>query len=74
MTGHGVTARHVHRWGHGRRSARPPDVLLTEDERLGLQQPPSWPTPLLCLDCGVLWPDESGWPHRGPTARLRRPS
>lgn len=62
MTGHGLGSEHVHRWGHGRRSLRPPDALLTEDERLGLQLPPRWPTPLLCLGCGVLWPDEAGWP------------
>jgi hypothetical protein len=62
MTGQGLGSEHLHRWGHGRRSRRVPDVLLTEDERLGLQRPPGWPTPLLCLDCGVLWPDEPGWP------------
>jgi hypothetical protein len=48
----------VHRWGHGRSSRRPPDALLTEPERLGEERPRSWPTPLLCLDCGVLWPGE----------------
>ena len=48
----------VHRWGHGRPSRRPPDVLLTESECLGEERPRSWPTPLLCLDCGVLWPGE----------------
>lgn len=49
----------VHRWGHGRPAGRPPDALLTEAERLGEEQPPRWPTPLLCLDCGVLWPGEA---------------
>jgi hypothetical protein len=48
----------AHRWGHGRPSRRPPDVLLTEPERLGEERPPRWPTRLLCLDCGVLWPGE----------------
>jgi hypothetical protein len=48
----------VHRWGHGRPSRRPPDALLTEAERWGEERPPSWPSPLLCLDCGVLWPGE----------------
>jgi hypothetical protein len=50
--------RCVHRWGHGRPSRRPPDALLTEPERLGEERPRRWPTPLLCLDCGVLWPGE----------------
>jgi len=50
---------HVHRWGHGRPSPRPPAVLLSEGERLGVEQPRTWPTPLLCLDCGELWPGES---------------
>jgi hypothetical protein len=48
----------AHRWGHGRPSRRPPDALLTEPERLGEERPRSWPTALLCLDCGVLWPGE----------------
>jgi len=39
-------------WGMG--GSRPPDVLLSDDERLGLVTPPRWPTPLLCLDCGEL--------------------
>ncbi len=69
MIGHGMQVAHVHRWGHGRRTGRPPDVLLSEDERLGLQRPPAWPTPLLCLDCGALWPDEPDWPDRALAAR-----
>ena len=55
---------HVHRWGHGPSSPRPPDVYLSEDERLGLLVPRRWPTPLLCLDCGELWPGEPTWPAR----------
>ncbi len=64
-----VAVVHVHRWGHGRSSPRPPDVLLSEEERLGLVQPPRWPTPLLCLDCGELWPGEPVEPvyGRGPS-------
>ena len=53
-----VVVVHAHRWGHGRPSARPPEALLTEDERLGLVRPTPWPTPLLCLDCGELWPGQ----------------
>jgi hypothetical protein len=52
------TEPHVHRWGHGPRTGRCPDALLTDAERSGRERPPSWPTPLLCLDCGVLWPGE----------------
>jgi hypothetical protein len=74
MTGRGLGSEHLHRRGHGRRTRCMPDVLLTEDERLGLQRPPGWPTPLLCLDCGVLWPDEPGWPHQGPTTGIGRRS
>jgi hypothetical protein len=48
----------AHRWGHGRPSRRPPDALLADPERVGEERPPRWPTPLLCLDCGVLWPGE----------------
>jgi hypothetical protein len=58
MTGRARAVVHVHRWGHGLRSPRPPDALLTESERLGIERPPSWPTPLQCRDCGVLWPGE----------------
>jgi hypothetical protein len=58
MSGHIVQDRHVHRWGHGPRSSRPPDALLTRTERLGIERPRTWPTPLLCLDCGELWPGE----------------
>jgi hypothetical protein len=49
---------HVHRWGHGRPALRAPDVLLSEAERLGLLRAMRWPTPLLCLDCGELWPGQ----------------
>jgi hypothetical protein len=44
-------------------------VLLTEPERLGEQQPRRWPTPLLCLDCGVLWPGEPLPGERPPAQR-----
>jgi hypothetical protein len=65
---------HVHRWGQGRPSPRPPVALLTDAELFGLQLPPRWPTPLLCLDCGVLWPDQPGWPDSALSARHGRPS
>jgi hypothetical protein len=54
-----VAMVHVHRWGHGRSSPRPPDALLSWEERVGRVAPPGWPTPLLCLDCGELWPGET---------------
>jgi hypothetical protein len=56
---------HAHRWGHGRPALRPPDVLLSEAERLGLLRPMRWPTPLLCLDCGELWPGQPVEPVYG---------
>jgi hypothetical protein len=46
-------------WGHGTPSPRPPAALLTEAERLGHSKPPRWPTPLICMDCGVPWPGVS---------------
>jgi hypothetical protein len=49
---------HAHRWGHGRPALRPPDVLLSEAERLGLLRPLRWPTVLFCLDWGELWPGQ----------------
>jgi hypothetical protein len=60
-----VAVVHVHRWGHGRSSPRPPDVLLSWEERVGLVAPPRWPTPLVCLDCGELWPGEPVEPVYG---------
>jgi hypothetical protein len=56
---------HAHRWGHGRPSPRPPDALLSDDERLGLVPVMAWPTPLLCLDCGELWPGQPVQPIYG---------
>jgi hypothetical protein len=62
----------AHRWGHGRPSRQPPDALLTEPERRGEEQPSGWATPLLCLDCGVLWPGEPlpGARHSAPRTIL----
>jgi hypothetical protein len=65
-----MTSTCVHRWGHGKPSPRPPVVLLSRAERLGLETPRSWPTPLLCLDCGVLWPGDPLWPGRPPARAL----
>jgi hypothetical protein len=61
---------HVHRWGHGKPSPRPPVALLSRAERLGLETPRSWPTPLLCLECGVLWPGDPLWPGKPPAHAL----
>jgi len=68
MNGHGGQAGHVHRWGHGKPLPQLPDVYLTVAERLGFERPRSWPTPLLCLDCGELWP---GVPVQPVTCAVR---
>jgi hypothetical protein len=65
-----MTGACVHRWGHGKPSPRPPVVLLSRAEWLGRETPRSWPTPLLCLDCGVLWPGDPLWPGRPPAHAL----